>query len=83
MECVLASIGVLEAKTQFSSLIDRAAAGEEITITRHGTPVARIMPLTVFDQGKAQEAFERLLKLRRGATLAGLDWKALRDEGRM
>ena len=46
----MTSIGVLEAKTQVSSLIDRAAAGEEITITRHGTPVARIMPLTAFDQ---------------------------------
>jgi prevent-host-death family protein len=39
------SINVYEAKTQLSKLLDRAAAGEEIVITRHGRPVARLAPL--------------------------------------
>ena len=33
---------VVEAKNQLSALIDRALAGEEVVITRHGTPVAEI-----------------------------------------
>jgi prevent-host-death family protein len=33
---------VHEAKTQFSKLLDRAAAGEEIIIARNGKPVARL-----------------------------------------
>ncbi|HET7588831.1 MAG TPA: type II toxin-antitoxin system prevent-host-death family antitoxin [Solirubrobacterales bacterium] len=32
------------AKTAFLRLLDEAAAGEEIEITRHGRPVARLVP---------------------------------------
>jgi len=39
------SINVAEAKAQLSALIDRAAAGEEIVLSRAGRPVARLMPL--------------------------------------
>ena len=38
-------INVYAAKTQLSRLIDQANAGEEIVITRHGRPVARLMPV--------------------------------------
>lgn len=34
------------AKTNFLRLLDEAAAGEEIQITRHGRPVARLVPPT-------------------------------------
>lgn len=34
-----------EAKTKLSQLVQRAQAGEEITITRNGTPVARLVPV--------------------------------------
>lgn len=33
-----------EAKTQLSKLVERAEAGEEIVITRHGQPAARLVP---------------------------------------
>ena len=36
-------VNVYEAKTKLSELIDRAAAGEEIIIARHGRPVARLV----------------------------------------
>src|SRR5690348_17017735 len=39
------SISTAEAKARFSELIDRAAAGEEIIVTRSGKPRARIVPL--------------------------------------
>jgi prevent-host-death family protein len=32
------------AKTNFLRLLDEAASGEEIEITRHGRPVARLVP---------------------------------------
>jgi prevent-host-death family protein len=34
-----------ELKTHLSALLDRAAAGEETLITRHGKPVARLAPV--------------------------------------
>jgi prevent-host-death family protein len=33
-----------EAKNQLSSLVDRAAAGEEIVIAKHGQPMAKLVP---------------------------------------
>jgi prevent-host-death family protein len=40
-----------DAKTQFSRLVDRAAAGETIIIAKAGTPVARLVPLEPLTQG--------------------------------
>jgi prevent-host-death family protein len=37
---------VAEAKTHLSELIDRALAGEEVVITRHGRPVVALKPVT-------------------------------------
>ena len=37
------TVNIHEAKTQFSKLIARVAAGEEIVIARGGTPVARLV----------------------------------------
>ncbi len=39
-------VGVHEAKTHLSRLLRRVAAGEEITIVRSGTPVARLVPVS-------------------------------------
>lgn len=37
-------VSVYAAKTQLSRLIDQANRGEEVVITRHGRPVARLVP---------------------------------------
>jgi len=41
----MARVGVHEAKTHLSRLLQRVAAGEEIVITRGGEPVARLVPI--------------------------------------
>ena len=38
----MASYGVAEAKNNFTHLLERVEAGESITITRHGKPVAEL-----------------------------------------
>lgn len=38
-------VNVHEAKTRFSRLLRRVAAGEEITIANRGVPVARLVPV--------------------------------------
>ena len=38
-------VSIHEAKTQFSRLLRRVAAGEEVTIANRGVPVARLVPL--------------------------------------
>ena len=39
----MSTVNIHEAKTQFSKLIARVEAGEEIIIARDGTPVARLL----------------------------------------
>jgi prevent-host-death family protein len=40
----MATITAFEAKTRFGELLERVSRGEEIVITRHDKPVARIIP---------------------------------------
>lgn len=82
MAARMITLGAFEAKAHFSRLLDRVAAGEEVIITKHGKPVARLLAVEHRDRSKIDQAFERLKELRRGTTLGGLYWKALRDEGR-
>lgn len=39
------SVSLYEAKTHLSSLVERAASGDEIVITKSGKPRARLVPL--------------------------------------
>ena len=41
----MTEVGVHEAKSTLSELLRRVAAGEEVTITRSGEPVARLVPV--------------------------------------
>ena len=38
------TVGAFEAKTRFSELLKRVSQGEEVTITKHDKPVARLVP---------------------------------------
>lgn len=77
-----AAVGSFEAKTRLSELLERAEQGETFTITRRGRPVARLTPIKTDRQDQAAQAVARLRALRDDATLGGLDWRQLRDEGR-
>lgn len=39
------SIGLFDAKTHLSELIARVEQGEQVLITRHSKPVARLVPI--------------------------------------
>jgi prevent-host-death family protein len=39
------TVGAFEAKTHLAALLGRVEAGESITITKHGRPVARLVPV--------------------------------------
>jgi prevent-host-death family protein len=40
----MATVTAFEAKTRFGELLERVAKGEEVVITRHDRPVARLIP---------------------------------------
>ncbi len=81
----MSQVSVAEAKNRLSELIVRVEAGEEISVTRHGRPVARLVAAGPASDEPAQrirvaEAFRQLANLRRGARLDD-DFKAVAREG--
>ncbi len=57
------TVTALEAKTRLGKLLDRVARGEEIVITRHDKPVARMVPEGEHRLSGVQQAVTDLLQL--------------------
>lgn len=57
-------IGAFEAKTHLPRLLDRVEHGESLTITRHGRPVARLVPIESDDRQRAEQAALRIAQRR-------------------
>ena len=74
-------VGAFEAKTHLSEFLDRVQKGERFTITRHGKPVAQLVPVDAIDPDKRRQAIERLKTFSRGRTL-GMSWRELIESGR-
>ena len=62
-----ATVNIHEAKTHFSRLVDRAAAGEEIVIAKAGKPVAKLVPFV-------EKREPRKLGTLRGRIWMASDW---------
>lgn len=73
------TISTRDARIHFSALLERVEGGEEITITKHGRPVARLVPVMIVSRSRIDETIARLKEFRAGRRLGGLDWKSLRD----
>jgi prevent-host-death family protein len=70
----MAQVGMHEAKTQLSRLVERASNGEDVVITRNGTPVARIVPITT------SSSFEAIRGVWRGKVRIADDFDDLPDD---
>jgi prevent-host-death family protein len=77
------TVGAYEAKTRLSELLAKVEAGEEIVITKHGSAVAKLVPIR--QEATAEEraaAIRRIQKLSAGLSLGGWKVKDLIAEGR-
>ena len=45
MQKIMESVNIYEAKTRLSQLVDKAAAGEDVVVSRNGKPLVRITAL--------------------------------------
>ena len=66
-------IGAFEAKTHLSQLLARVAEGESFLITKHGKPMARLVPDDRRSREKIESAAERLRGLRGVMKSGGLE----------
>ena len=56
------TVGSFEAKTKLAELLDKVEAGETVIITRHGSPVARLVPVRAVDERERQRALIEEIK---------------------
>lgn len=84
----MAQVTAFEAKTRFGELLDRVSRGEEVVITRHDKPVARLIPEGAPRVDEVRRSVEGLRDLQhriRRRSRAGLTAREVRaaiDHGR-
>jgi prevent-host-death family protein len=84
------TVGLFEAKTHLSELIARAERGEEVIITRHNKPVAKLVPISEVSPDLYQRRLAALGGLQaigreieeRGGPITVEEILSWRDEGR-
>ena len=77
------TVGSYEAKTHLPALIERVQKGEHVTITKHGIPVARLVPATTAPQAGRHDAIAQLKQFGKGRVLpAGVTVRDLIVDGR-
>jgi prevent-host-death family protein len=77
------NVGAFEAKTHLSELLARVENGEQITITKHGRPVARLMPIIESSTSRDWSAFWSQVDSRRVSLTPGTIIKADIETGRV
>jgi prevent-host-death family protein len=81
----MTAIGVYDAKTQLPKLLDRVSRGERFIITKHGRPVAELVPAGAEGAPDVKQIIQQMQEWqeREGPTLGpGLTIRELREEGR-
>ncbi len=76
------SVGAYEAKTHLPQLLERVARGERITITKHGRPVAVLVPADETPRLDRATAVAELRRFGVGRRLGDLTLRQLIEEGR-
>jgi prevent-host-death family protein len=77
-------VGAYEAKTHLAQLLDEVERGETITITRHGVPVAKLVPPDGAARRDVDELIDEWLRYRaeHNLRLDGLSIREMIEEGR-
>ncbi|MBI3863842.1 MAG: type II toxin-antitoxin system prevent-host-death family antitoxin [Planctomycetia bacterium] len=76
------SIGSYELKTHLSEVLDAVEHGQTVIVTRHGKPIARILPSEVAKQEQVSRAVQSLLNFPRTRLPKGVTVRSLIEAGR-
>jgi prevent-host-death family protein len=66
------TVGASEARTRLANLIRAAERGDTVIITRHGKPVAQLVPIKD-ERARVAEAMESIRRLRRQLPKVSVD----------
>ncbi len=76
------SVGAYEAKTHLPELLKRVARGERITITRHGAPVAVLIPPDPARTADVETVIKEIRAFRKKRRLGDMSIREMIEEGR-
>jgi prevent-host-death family protein len=76
----MTTVGAYEAKTHLPALLAQVEKGVTVTITRHGKPIAKLIPVDVVRP--ITEVFVEMDRLRAGVTTGGISVRDMIEEGR-
>ena len=77
----MAEISAYDAKTRFPQLLERVQRGEQFVITKHGRPVAELVPATKRDPDKTRKLIASMRSLRASLENRGVRLSEIRKEG--
>ncbi len=78
----MSEVGVFEAKTHLPKLLERVQKGERFVITKHGNPVAELIPFRKRSPDKIRAAIENLKAFQKTHSLGGPSVREMIKEGR-
>ena len=75
-------VGVYEARSRLSELLEKVKTGQEIVITNHGEPVARLVPIRSRDREEMRTLVEETRRLKRTYRIGRVSLRKIVEEGR-
>ena len=77
----VSEIGAFETKTHLLRLLERCRKGERFVITKHGNPMAELIPFRKSDPEKIRAAIEDLKAFQNAHSLGGLSVREMIEDG--
>lgn len=77
----MATVGIYEARTHWADILARVERGERFTITRHGVPIADLVPSGDTSRAVVEGVFARMRAARAGRVVEGVALRDLIREG--
>ena len=77
----MSQIGAYEAKTHLPQLLERVQKGERFVITKHGRPVAELVPIVARDVQRIRKAIVELRRMRGSLAKRGVSLKSILKKG--
>ena len=74
-------VSAYDAKTHLPKLLERASRGERFVITRHGKPVAQLIPFEPADEAAVRSAIDAVAAIRSRLSRRGARLSAVLDTG--
>lgn len=74
-------IGAYEAKTHLAQILERVKKGEQCTITKHGSPIAILVPVEPPKKKDLRTVIDELKRFNKGYT-SGMTIRNMIEEGR-